>query len=84
MTPNFYYTTGEPVRAGDRIIADRNKFGTVKYILAPGSDAASLHACSISGGIMLDFENGDSQLWTAADEDLEFISRDVEMLDDDE
>ncbi|MCX7386348.1 MAG: hypothetical protein NTX48_06745 [Planctomycetales bacterium] len=77
MTPGFYYLTGEPMQTGDRIIANHNQPGVVEYILAAESDEASIHGCLVSGGFMLRFDNGDSQLWVAADEDLEFVSRKV-------
>ncbi len=72
--PNFFYLSGECIQAGDRVLAD-NKPAVVKYILESGSGLASQHSCPDSGGFMLNFDCGDWQLWVAADEDLEFISR---------
>ena len=77
MTRTFYYPTGEPIQAGDRILVNRNRPGVIQYVLAAGSEEASQHGCLTTGGFMLSFDNGGLQLWPAADEDLEFVSRRV-------
>ena len=74
MTSNTTYLTGEPIEVGDRVLVNKLYPGVVEYLLDAGSEAASQHGCSESGGIVLKFDNGHLQLWVRADEDLEFVS----------
>ncbi len=71
----FFYLSGERIQKGDRVLVNNNKPATVMYILESGSELASQHGCPVSGGFMLSFDCGGLELWVAADDDLEFISR---------
>lgn len=71
----FFYLSGERIRKGDHVLVNNKKSAVVQYLLESGSGLASQHGCPDSGGFMLSFDSGGSELWMAADEDLEFISR---------
>lgn len=75
LMPDFFYLSGDRIQEGDRVLVNSNKPAVVKYILESGSGLASQHGCPDSGGFMLSFDSGGLELWMAADEDLDFISR---------
>ena len=66
------YIDGREIRRGDRVLVDRTRQAVVSAILYPGSKEARDHSCP-EGGIFLDFNDGDAQVWPRADEDLEFL-----------
>ncbi len=75
LMPDFFYLSGERIQEGDRVLVNKNKPAVVTYILESGSGLASQHGCPDSSGFMLSFDSGGLELWVAAEEDLEFISR---------
>ncbi len=72
--PTFYYKTGEIVREGDLVVV-AGKRAVVECLFSELSDAARDFACFETGGLMLRFEDGDVQVWTTTDEDLEYRGR---------
>lgn len=70
----LFYANGDEVRANDRVLVNDEYFAFVENILMPGSQEASNYSC-YSGGVVLVFDNGDTQVWPYIDEDLELIDR---------
>lgn len=77
----FRYCDGMDMASGDRIGIDNLDGsgiaiqGTVAGIIMPGTSEAEIHACFDTGGVMLELDNGDKQLWTSIDEHLVFLGR---------
>jgi hypothetical protein len=71
----FYYVTGEQVLIGDRISV-ASKQGAIENILMPETEDAKDFDCKETGGLLINFEDGDLQLWSEVDEDLMFVDRD--------
>jgi hypothetical protein len=71
----YHYSDGREVVINDVVLAPRNKSARVKIILEPDSSLAHAYSSPI-GGIVLEFDDGDVQVWPEADEDLQFIRRD--------
>ena len=71
---NFRYQTGEEVAAGD-VVDINHRCAVVEKLIAPGTADASDFGCEATGGVLLQFGDGDLQLWPQPDEDLRFVSR---------
>lgn len=72
--PIFHYKSGEVVWEGDLVMVVR-KPAVIERVFSERSSDAQDFACFETGGLLLRFEDGDVQVWTAVDEDLEFRRR---------
>ncbi len=70
------YCDGREVCVGDRVLVDSNRGALVTEVLAAGAEASAGDKLA-NGGFLLQFDDGDCQLWQIADEDVELISRGV-------
>jgi len=70
----FQYSTGEVVLNGDSVKV-QNKIGTVVGLFQPGTEQAKDYSCSDTGGVLIEFTDGDLQLWPVLDEDLILVKR---------
>lgn len=70
----FCYSDGEKIRKNDEVVVAGER-AVVLRILEKGSLVASDYSCFETGGILLDFENGDLQAWPFVNEDLILVRR---------
>ena len=72
----FKYATGEEVQVGDRVgfdyANDRGivQKGYVTKLFLPGSIDAADYSCQETGGILIQCDDGERQIWTEANENL--------------
>lgn len=71
---DFQYKSGERVEEGD-LVTVVGKKAIVARVFSEHSRDAQDFACFETGGLMLKFEDGDIQVWSTVDEDLEFRER---------
>ncbi len=69
MGDNPRYADGSSVIIGD-VVEVNGIRGRVSNIFNPDTSEAEWFGCKNTGGILIDFENSDRQLWREADEDL--------------
>lgn len=74
MMKTFRYTIGEEVLLGDRIEV-AGKPGTIEGIFGPETQEAAAYFCRETGGLLIEFDDGDLQVWLDANEDLIFVRR---------
>ena len=75
MSPgHFAYSNGSDVHEGD-LISVCGRRGWVERIFTPGTPGAMDFSCFDTGGVLLNFESGDLQLWPYIDEDLVLLGR---------
>ncbi len=72
--PDLCYLDGSPVREKDEVVVRPDRSAYVKLILPPGSKLAHDYS-SPEGGFVLEFQDGDCQVWNKADEDIRLIRR---------
>lgn len=70
----YFYIDGQEAMVGDEILAPPRKPGRVQFLLEPGSPLAQAYSAP-NGGIVLEFDDEDCQMWPEADEDLRFVRR---------
>lgn len=70
----LFYTDGTVVRKLDKVVVHPSRHARVKLLLEPGSELAHAYSCP-EGGLVLEFEDGDCQVWSQPDEDITFIQR---------
>ena len=71
------YLTGEDIHVNDTVLLCSKTKGKVLQLLVPGTAQADYHNCGSTGGVLIGFESGDTQLWTSIDDDLQLLSREV-------
>jgi len=70
----FVYLEGGNVLKGDRVLAAGKK-ATVVEVLEIGSPASANYSCPATGGLILQFDDGDLQVWPWVNEDLQLLAR---------
>jgi hypothetical protein len=68
------YVDGQDVQTGDRVLVRSQRKAVVVVICLPGTKEARDWACQ-EGGFLLEFDDGDAQVWHVPDEDIELLSR---------
>jgi hypothetical protein len=68
------YRSGDEVRDGDRVIAV-GRPAAVTAVLRPGTKAASDHYVAKEGGFLLEFDDGDCQVWPNTEDPIELVGR---------
>lgn len=58
----FTYLDGEVIHEGDRILVDANRMASVRHVLQPGTPDAKFWQCPDTGGVLIDFDDGDCWL----------------------
>lgn len=71
----FKYMDGTLAEEQDRVLIDGARSGIVVRVLRPLTEAASNHGCHDSGGVLIEFDDGDVQLWPDLDEDIEKVQQ---------
>lgn len=74
IVTKYYYTDGQEVMVNDVVLTPPNRPARVQFLLEPGSQLANAYSAP-NGGIVLEFDDGDHQMWPKADEDMQFIRR---------
>ena len=72
--PELCYLDGSPVREGDEVVVRPSRVAHVKLLLPPGSKLAHDYS-SPEGGFVLEFQDGDCQVWKKPDEDIRLVRR---------
>ena len=70
----IYYFNGVELKKGDKVLINDKKIAYVEAIFSPKSLEGLTYSCE-EGGFLLNFENGDYQVWPNTDEDIIFLSR---------
>ena len=72
----FRYIGGELVCEGDGVMA-ANKRAVILRVMGMHTRNAKDHACFDTGGLLLEFEDGDLQVWPYVNEDIRLLQRNV-------
>ena len=70
----YFYTDGHEVMVNDVVLTQPRRYAHVQLILQPESSLASAYSAP-NGGIVLQFDDGDCQMWPKPDEDIQLIRR---------
>jgi len=68
------YSDGREIRKGDRVLVEGAREAVVSLLLSPGCKESWDFSCP-EGGFLLDFADGDVQVWPHANEDIELVDR---------
>lgn len=58
----------------DVVLTPPDRMAHVQFLLEPNSQLADAYSAP-KGGIVLEFDDGDHQMWPKADEDMQLIRR---------
>lgn len=78
MTPfkKFTYNNGDLINVGDRVLVDTTRLARVSLVIQPGTSDAGIWQCNETGGVLIDFDDGDCWLCREGfDED--FVKQDL-------
>jgi len=64
------YSDGVEIRSGDRVLVNGRQQGFIVKVFQPGEIEAADYALS-EGGFLVEFDTGEIQAWSQADEDIE-------------
>ncbi len=68
------YVNGRTVQEKDKVLVHPRRVARVKLLLPQGSDLAKAYSCP-EGGFVLEFEDGDCQVWARTDADIQLLKR---------
>ena len=71
---SLVYSDGKVIQEGDLISVAGHR-GHVERIFMAGTPEAGDFACGKTGGVLLNFDNGDLQVWPFINEDLVLLGR---------
>ncbi|MFA6931018.1 MAG: hypothetical protein WCT05_11885 [Lentisphaeria bacterium] len=70
---HLLYPDGVEICSGDRVLVNGREQGVIAKVFQPGDiEAADYALCE--GGFLVEFDSGDIQAWSTADEDIEKLS----------
>ena len=69
------YQNGEEVRENDKVLTYSKRPGIVEAILKPGTKLAYDYYVEDEGGFILQFEDGQVEVWMTAKEKIELVAR---------
>jgi len=67
---HLLYSDGVEIRSGDRVLVNGRQQGFIVKVFQPGEIEAADYALS-EGGFLVEFDTGEIQAWSQADEDIE-------------
>ena len=70
----FFYADGKEVMPDDVVVTPNSRKARVQLLLEPGSPTANAYSAP-NGGIVLKFDDGDTQMWPQANEDMQLVRR---------
>lgn len=71
---SYFYTDGTEVFLNDIVLVNPNRTAHVQLVLEPGSSLANAYSAP-NGGIVIEFDDGDYQMWPSTNEDIRLVRR---------
>lgn len=75
ISAQFYYSEGQEMKVGDKVLIDGNEIAYVDLIFTPGTDLAKAYGCSDAPGFALKYKNGNYIVWNSTDFDIVLLER---------